>query len=486
MRQCIKLRQFMGEAVFKKGSEVILTIDGLALGGKGFSRRQNYVFFVERGLPGQIVRVMIKKVKPNYAEARVLEVLTESQDAMKPVCSHFGVCGGCLLQNLRYEKQLESKRNQVTETLRHLGGFLNFQASEALGSPDSYFYRNKMEYSFSDSRWLAPEEMNSGNTTPTDNFSLGLHVSERHDKVLDIDACYLCSEESNGILNAVRDWTKYSDVPPYSLKQHTGFWRFLVFRRGIFTSDFMINLVTANEPSYFQAVDRLSDHISANFPFVSTIVHNINRKKAQIAVGDEQRVIYGPGYITEKLNSNLFRISANSFFQTNSKQAVHLYEKIIELGEFTDRDIVYDLYSGTGSIAVTIAKQVQRVIGIELVEAAIDDAEKNCQLNTINNCVFIQGDLKDVIVDTETLISSYGRPDKIIIDPPRSGMHPDVPEMVMKLNAERIIYVSCNPATMARDLKELCNQQYDLKAAFPVDMFPHTPHCEVVSLLIHR
>lgn len=471
---------------YKKGTELILTIEGLALGGKGFTRQENYVIFVERSLPGQRVRAVITKVKHNYAEARVLETVDESPDAIQPLCGHFGVCGGCLLQNLNYEKQLESKRDQVTDTIRHLGGFKNFQAQPILPSPDQYFYRNKMEYSFSNARWLTQDEISSDQLKSDKNFALGLHVSGRHDKVLDVDACYLFSEESNRILTDVKDWTRRSDIPPYTTTDHTGFWRFLIFRRGIFTSDFMVNIVTANDENLHYAVEELGAKLVAEYPSITTIVHNINKKKAQIAVGDEQRILYGEGYITERLNDIIFRISANSFFQTNSRQAENLYNKVVELGEFSDQDLVYDLYSGTGSIAMTIARCVRKVIGIELVSAAIDDARINCELNGIDNCDFIQGDLKDVIGETEWLISAHGRPNKIIIDPPRSGMHPSIPAAVIRLNPQRIIYVSCNPATLARDLKELCDVHYHLHMAFPVDMFPHTPHCEVVALLTRK
>jgi len=476
----------MDEIKLKKGMELDLTIEGLALGGKGFARKNNYMIFVDRAIPGQTVRVFLRKVKKNYAEARVLEVMEDAKDAFPPRCSHFGECGGCLLQNLDYKKQIQYKRAQVTETLQHIGGFTDLEAEPVLPSPDIYFYRNKMEYSFSRMRWLTKEEIETNNIQANKDFALGLHVPGRHDKVLDVESCYLLSEESNRILRDVNDWARESGIAPYSTVDHSGYWRFLVLRRGVFTSEFMINLVTAHDEKKHESVEQLKDFLISKYPGITTFVHNINKKKAQIAVGDEERILHGKGFITEKLGDLIFHISANSFFQTNSRQTVHLYDKVLEIGDFSTQDIVYDLYSGTGSIAMYLSKKVNRIVGIELVQAAIRDAEKNCELNEIENCTFIRGDLKDVIADSNALVSEYGAPDKVIIDPPRSGMHPSIPGAVMALKPERIVYVSCNPATFARDAKELCDNDYSLQRVHPVDMFPHTPHIEVVALLTRK
>ncbi len=470
----------------KKGSEVELEIDSLAFGAKGLARLNGYVVFVEQALPGQRVRALLTKKKRDYAEARLVEVLQQSPDYVTPRCSHFHDCGGCLLQNFRYEKQLEAKRRQIEEVLVHLGGVAQPQVANVIGSPQQFFYRNKMEFSFARQRWLTRAEIAGAQNITERNFALGLHARNSFDKTLDIRACYLFSEISNDILAAVRTFAKNSSLLPYTTRDHTGFWRFLVMREGKRTGEFMLNFVTADSPEGRAAVAELSAAFVREFPIITTIVHNINRSKAQIAFGEEEIILHGRGYLREQIADCTFHISANSFFQTNTLGAEQLYAVAREFAALTGAENVYDLYCGAGTIAIFIAKLAQQVVGFEIVLEAIRDAAMNCSLNNIDNCHFVRGDLKDELARVPLLVQRWGRPDVIIADPPRAGMHPRVLLKILELAPQRIVYVSCNPATFARDVRVLCNKDYQLEKVQPVDMFPHTAHCEVVGLLVRR
>ncbi|MFQ6112834.1 MAG: 23S rRNA (uracil(1939)-C(5))-methyltransferase RlmD [bacterium] len=467
----------------KKGSELNLDIETLAFGGRGVAKVDSLVVFVDGALPGQQVIAKIIRKRKDYAEARALGVVKESLEAVEPRCPYFGECGGCLLQNLEYMAQLKYKRQQIGESLQHLGGFKSPPVLDTLPSPEQYYYRNKMEYSFGPQRWLSAYEIEHNEILKPKNFALGLHVRGRFNKILDIDACYLQSPRSVEILNFVRQFALDCEIPPYSTQDHSGFWRHLVVREGKNTGQTMVNIVTADAPEFFNVVEQLAVRLTEKFPDLTTIVHSINRKKAQIAIGDEVRVLFGSGSIKERIGSRMFQISANSFFQTNTNGAELLYEKIVEFAEFKVDEIVYDLYSGAGTISLYIANHVQQVVGFELVENAVRDSEINCQLNGTKNCVFVQGDLKDALAMKAELFEKWGKPDTIIIDPPRAGMHVKVLTQVLKIRPNKIVYVSCNPATFARDAKELCQSQYELKNVQPVDMFPMTPHIELVSLL---
>lgn len=470
----------------KKGSEIELEIESLAFGAKGLARLDGYVVFVENALPGQRVRALLTKKKRDYAEARVVEVLRQSPDYVAPRCSHFHDCGGCLLQDFRYAQQLEAKRRQVEETLIHLGGIAQPEVAPVLGSPQQFFYRNKMEFSFARQRWLTRAEIAGGQISAARDFALGLHARNSFDKTLDLEACYLFAEVSNDILRVVRDFAKGSGLLPYTTRDHSGFWRFLVMREGKRTNEFMLNFVTAESREGRAAIAALSARLVAEFPIISTIVHNINRSKAQIAFGEEELVLQGSGFLRERLGDCTFRISANSFFQTNTLGAEQLYHVAREFAALTGVENVYDLYCGAGTIAIFIARQAKQVVGFEIVPEAIHDASVNCSLNEIANCHFVRGDLKDEIARVPLLMQRWGRPDVIIADPPRAGMHPKVLLRMLELAPQRIVYVSCNPATFARDVRVLCQQTYRLEKVQPVDMFPHTAHCEVVGLLVRR
>lgn len=466
----------------KRKSIVELRLESIAFGGKAVAHQNGFTVFVERGLPGQHVKAVITRKKNNYAEARIIEIISPSSLEVIPECHYFGTCGGCLFQNLDYHNQVAQKQQQVGELLQHVGGFRDVQILPALHSPQIYYYRNKMEFSFAHLRWLTPAEINTGQKFERD-FALGLHVAGQHDKILDIDQCSLLSERSNQVLQSVKNFARQSDLPPYTTTNHSGFWRFLVIRESKRLNQMMVNLVTADHKRGDVVVQNMTQRLTEQFPFITTIVHNINRKKAQIAFGDDENIISGPGYLEELVGSRKYRISANSFFQTNPLQAEQLYRLIVDWAQFQNDQIVYDLYSGSGGIAIFIADRVKKVIGFELIQQAITDAEINCQINSIENCNFIQGDLKDNLANPDIIVAQHGKPAIIIIDPPRAGLHPKLPAKILQLQPQKIIYVSCNPATLARDLNLLCQDCFQIKLIQPVDMFPHTAHCEVVVLL---
>jgi len=468
----------------KKGSELELEIETLAFGAKGLARLNGYVIFVEQSLPGQRLRVQIIKKKAGYAEARPLEILRQSQDYVAPPCHHFSDCGGCLVQNLRYEMQLAEKQRQVVEILQHVGGVTEPEVLPIIDSPEQFFYRNKMEFSFARQRWLTRAEIASGAAAANREFSLGLHARNCYDKTLTIENCWLLSERSNEVLAFVRDATKAHSLLPYTTRDHTGFWRFFVMREGKRTGDFMANFVTTEAAGGRQAVETLSRDLTQRFPFITTIVHNLNRSKAQVAIGEEEIVLHGPGYLSDRIGEFDFRISANSFFQTNTPGAEKLYGLARDFAGLTGRETVYDLYSGAGTISIFISKHAKQVLGFEIVPEAIRDAGVNCRLNGVNNCYFIAGDLKDELAHVPILKSRWGQPEVVIADPPRAGMHPRVIQKVLELAPPRLVYVSCNPGTFARDVKEICSHDYTLQKVQPVDMFPHTAHCEVVGLLV--
>ena len=343
-----------------------------------------------------------------------------------------------------------------------------------IASPEILHYRNKMEFTFSDRRWLLAEELDREFTRES-LFALGLHVRGLFDKVCNIDSCVLQSDEASAILREVRQWAVKSGLPAYNIRTHQGFWRFLVVREAKRTGQTLVHLITSANPDAGRSVDQLANHLRSKFTGITTLIHSINDKKSQVAIADSSRVLFGPGFIEERLGGLRFQISAHSFFQTNTPGAEKLYETVSRLAAFEGAEKVWDLYCGTGSIGLYIASRVKNVVGIELLEEAIHDARENCRINNIDNCSFLAGDLKDVI----RKVSQMGRPDVVIVDPPRAGMHPKVVQALLESLPGRIIAVSCNPASLARDAALLLGA-YDIKEVQPIDLFPHTPHLECV------
>jgi 23S rRNA (uracil1939-C5)-methyltransferase len=456
----------------KRKQEVQVSIEKIAFGGKGIAYLDDFVIFIKDTLPGDLVKARVFKKKMNYAEAKLLAIISPSPLRITPPCPYFSWCGGCIWQNITYEEQLRIKRQHVTESVTHIAGIDNTPVLPPLPSHKIWAYRNKMEFSFSDHRWFLPDEL--GNPDLERSFVLGLHVSGTFDKIINIDHCLLQSDSANKVLRTVFSYCKQYHLVPYSLKLHTGFLRFLVIRESQDSGSLMINLVTAYEDQ--KSLWPLAKHVMQVVPEVVSFINTINDRKAQIACGDREIVIAGEKIITDKLFDLHFKISANSFFQTNTVQAEKLYQTVLDFCASGTGDIIWDLYCGTGTITIFLTRHAKKVIGFEMEESALTDARLNAQVHGISNIEFIAGDLAQSLPHTAEL------PDIIVVDPPRSGMHPKVTRFLSQIKTGKIIYVSCNPTTMARDLQTL-TETYELVKVQPVDMFPHTYHIESVALL---
>ena len=456
----------------KKGRELEVTVADVAFGGKGLVKIDGLAVLVDQAVPGDRAVIRIVKKKKTYAEARVIELIEPSPFRVAPRCAYSGYCGGCKWQFLDYARQLEFKRQHVRESLEHLAMLTDVAVNPTLPSEKVFGYRNKMEFSCTDRRWLLPEEL--GNPEIKMDFALGLHVPGAFNKVLDIETCHLHPEEGNSIRNTARAYMKQSGIPAYGLRSHQGFWRFLMLRHSVDRDAWMVNVVTAAEDR--QALDPLAGMLMEKFPSVTTVVNNVTARKAGVATGEYEVHLGGDRTLLERIGKYEFEISANSFFQTNTRGAQALYETARDYAGLTGTETMLDLYCGTGTITICLADSARSIVGMEIVESAIADAKKNCERNGIDNCQFIMGDIRQ-------LLSTYtDRPDVMIIDPPRSGMHKDVVKKVLEIGAPRIVYVSCNPATLARDIA-LMKDAYRVAAVQPVDMFPHTFHIEAVARL---
>ncbi len=462
------------------GDIVELTIESTGSEGKSIARVDGLVIFVEGAVAGDVVKAKIGKSKKNFAEAKVVEVIKPSPQRIEPRCQYFGTCGGCKWQHVEYNAQLAFKHQHVVDALERIGGFKGLNILPIVGSEDIFFYRNKLEFSFSVKPWLAEQDLASLSDLPS--LSLGFHVPQRWDKVLDINECFLQSELSTGILNAVRKFALENNIPAYEQETESGYFRNLVIREGKNTGDVMVNIVSFEDSP--EVMEKLSAELQKQFPKITTIINNITKRKSQVALGEYEKVYYGDGIIHDKLGKYIFQISANSFFQTNTKQAEKLYSIAKEFAELKPTDVVYDLYCGTGSIGIYISDSVKQVIGIELMESSIQNAKKNAELNAIENCEFIAGDLKDRLTKDVAWKEQFAQPNVIIVDPPRSGMHPKAVEELGKMQVPTIVYVSCNPATLARDLQLLSPFGYVIEKVQPVDMFPHTYHIECVAKVV--
>ena len=462
--------------IIKRGLELELRIESLAYGGMGLARKDDFVIFVKGGIPGQTVQALVYKKKKGFAEARVLEILAESHNTVDARCSHFGVCGGCKIQNLSYEEQLNEKAQQVEDAFHRLGGFNDFKMDNIVGADPIFNYRNKMEFTFSPYRWVLESEPKDVDKT----FALGLHIPGRYDKILDINECHIQPEIGNQILKITRDvCLKHEELKPYDPKSHIGFLRYLMLRYGINTNQIMVNIVTA-----YDDLDKLSPLIDAlleQIPEITSMVNNVNTRKSDVAFGEFETLVFGEPFIQETIGDLTFEISANSFFQTNTIQGKQLYDEVVKAAGLTGSEIVFDLYCGTGTIGLYLANQVKEVYGFEVIRSALENAEKNAQQNKITNAIFLKANL-DTYFKTGQLPRRIPKPDVVIIDPPRAGMHPDMTNYLYKFKTEKIVYVSCNPTTQARDAKVLAEKGYGIKNAVMVDMFPHTPHIETVIL----
>jgi 23S rRNA (uracil1939-C5)-methyltransferase len=454
----------------KKGEILRLEISKMAFGGKGIARVDDFVVFVDQGVIHDVVDVRVVKKKKTYAEARILEVITPSPNRLEPPCPYSGHCGGCKWQFLDYETQLEYKWRHVQDALERPGLIESGRIHPVMGSQSIFGYRNKMEFSCSDRRWLMPAEMETEGIER--GFAIGLHVPGTFYKVLDIKSCMLQPELGNDILEDIRQFIKDSRLPVYGLRSQEGFWRFAMLRHSAFYDQWMVNIITSGDEK--TEVLSLANRLMEKYPNVVSVMNNINSSKASISLGEREICIAGQKTIKDRIGDLEFEISANSFFQTHTFQAGALYRKVEEYADLSGDETVLDLYCGAGTISAWLARSAKKVLGVEMSEAAVRDAESNVRLNGIDNCEFIAGDMKDALPGVET------KPDVMIIDPPRAGMHKKVVSRVLEMAPPKIVYVSCNPATMARDI-EMMKEKYQVLEAQPVDMFPHTWHIECVA-----
>jgi len=464
----------------KRRDILTLDIERLAYGGAGIARYQDLVIFVEQALPGQQVQVCISKKKKNFAEARLLTVIKPSPLQLQPVCRHFGPCGGCALQNLAYAAQVEEKARQVAESLKHLGGFPDVVLEPALGSPEQFFYRNKMEFSFSEHRYVPQEELNRSLPIEPGLF-LGLHAKGFYNKVIDLQECHLLAPLSNDLVATVRRFALHSGEAVFNAQTGAGLWRFLVIRHAKHTGEWLVNLVASEYKE--KLAQQFRDEMVERFPQITSLLYSTTRSRAGVAFSEKEHLLHGRSFIRETIGPLGFNISGNSFFQTNSLQTERLYAVVKEWAAVQPHETVFDLYCGAGTISLTVAPQAKRVIGFESVAAAVADARRNASENHIQNCDFVLGDLRDQLDDTAAITGAWGSADVMIIDPPRAGMHPKTVQAILRLQPKRIVHVSCNPTSLARDLKLLCEGGYRLGRVKPVDMFPHTTHIEVVAEL---
>lgn len=459
-----------------------LSIIDIAEEGKGVGKADELVIFVDKAVPGDVVDVRLTKKKKNFAEAVIEQLHTPSVYRNDPFCSHFGTCGGCKWQHMDYEAQLRFKHQNVEAALQRLAKVDTSTMEPILGSRENRYYRNKLEYTFSNKRWLDASDMQFESEGREMN-ALGFHVPGRFDKILDVEHCYLQAEPSNSIRLRVRAYALQNGLSFYDLRNHEGALRNLIIRTSS-TGEVMVAVVFAYASQ--EQIDGLMEHLKLGFPEVTSLLYIVNQKKND-TIFDQEIITYtGRDHIFEQMpvdesgNVVKFKIGAKSFYQTNSAQAYELYKITREFAELRGDELVYDLYTGAGTIANFVAKSVKQVVGIEYVPTAIEDAKYNAALNGIDNTLFYAGDMKDIL--TAPFIAEHGKPDVVITDPPRAGMHTDVVERLLEMEAEKIVYVSCNAATQARDLA-LLKAKYEVARIRPVDMFPHTQHVENVVLL---
>ena len=462
------------KVIVKRRAELELKIESLAYGGMGVAKKDDFVIFVKGAIPGQIVNARVYKKKKGYAEAQTLNIISESPNAVEPKCNHYYICSK--IQNLSYEEQLKQKRNQVEDAFQRLGGFKQFKLKKVIEGNPNFNYRNKMEFTFSPHRWVLESEPEGVDKS----FALGLHIPGRYDKILDINNCHIQPEIGNKILQVAREvCNKNSDLKPYDPKTHIGFLRHLMIRYGVNTNQLMVNVVTAYDD--INKLSPLTDTLINKFPEITSLVNNVNTRKADVAFGEFETLLFGKPYIEEKLGDLTFEISANSFFQTNTHQGEFLYNEVLKAADLKGDEIIFDLYCGAGSIALYLAKKVKEVFGFEVIRSSLENAAKNAKINKIMNATFLKANL-DTFFKSGQLPRRIPKPDIVIVDPPRAGMHPDMTNYLHKFKAKKIVYVSCNPTTQARDAKVLTEKGYHIKRAVMVDMFPHTPHIETVVL----
>lgn len=447
--------------------------------GKAVGKLDEMVVFVDDAVPGDIVDVQLTRKKKNYAQGKVIKFHTYSGKRSEPFCEHFGVCGGCKWQNMQYEWQLYYKQKQVSDSLQRIGKIELPEIFPILASPRQQHYRNKLEFTFSNKMWITDEEVKSGKVFDNRN-ALGFHIPKMFDKILDIKKCYLQEEPSNSIRLALKTFAQKNDLTFYDIREHKGLLRNVIIRNTS-TGELMIIVCFGEQDD--ENVEKVMLFLKEEFPAITALMYTVNLKLNDTIGDQEIKTYHKKDHIVEEMEGLKFKISPKSFYQTNSDQAYTLYKVARSFAELTGSEIVYDLYTGTGTIANFIAKQAKKVVGIEYVADAIEDAKVNSELNNIHNTSFYAGDIKNILNDA--FLKENGQPDVIITDPPRNGMHEDVVNKILAIHPKRIVYVSCNPATQARDLLIL-SEKYNVTKIQPVDMFPQTHHVENVVLLVKK
>ena len=463
----------------KKKKNIVLEkllVEDYAAEGKSLARVDGKVIFIENVVPGDVVDVRLHKNKKDWAEGVPVKVHSYSADRVPAFCSHFGVCGGCQWQMLPYEKQLQYKHRQVEETLKRIGKVLLPPFQPILGAGETKYYRNKIEYTFGNKRFILKEELADENISSEQDVA-GFHARGLFDKVVDIETCYLQAEPTNEIRLAIKEFAKNNNWPFYDIRNHVGFLRTMQVRLCT-TGELMVNIVVREDDE--QKIKLLMGHVKQKFPAITTLLYTVNTKWNDSLHDLAPEVYYGKGYAIEKLEEFQFKIGPKSFFQTNTKQAERLYRVTREVAELTGKETVYDLYCGTGSIGIFVSANAKKIIGVEMVAAAIEDAKENAALNNLPSAEFFAGDVIDICNDD--FFAVHGKPDVIITDPPRAGMHEQLVKKILEISAPTVVYVSCNPATQARDLN-LLDSAYEVTKVQPVDMFPHTHHIENVVQL---
>ncbi len=456
-----------------------VTITDYAAEGKALARVDDLVVFVPFAVPGDVVDLQVRRKKHSYCEAEIIRIVKPSDIRVKPQCAHFGLCGGCKWQSVPYAEQLKMKQRQVHDQLTRIGKVELPDILPILGSEKTFGYRNKLEFGCSDKRWLTKEEV-AAETEYTQMNAIGFHITGAFDKILPIEKCWLMDDLHNRIRNAIRDYAYATGMTFFNQRSKHGLLRDIVIRNSD-TGEWMVLVqFHYDEDGDEERAKALLQHIADGFPEISSLLYVDNQKFNDTFNDLDIQVFKGNGYIYETMDGLKFKVGPKSFYQTNTDQALRLYSVARDFAGLTGEELVYDLYTGTGTIANFVARKARKVIGIEYVPEAIEDAKVNSEINGIDNTEFYAGDMKDIL--TDDFIAANGRPDVIITDPPRAGMHPDVVQTIIRTSAKRIVYVSCNPATQARDLA-LLDQYYKVKAVQPVDMFPHTPHVENVVLL---
>jgi 23S rRNA (uracil1939-C5)-methyltransferase len=465
-------RQNRRKPIVLENIEIIDT----ATKGKSVARHDGVIIFIKGGVPGDICNITVFKRRKKYWEANINQIVKKSKSRIDPICEHFGSCGGCKWQNMNYQSQLKFKQNEVVNNLTRIGGITISKYNQIIGCEQEYFYRNKMEFTFSNKRWLTQEEVAS-NSEIKNKDALGFHVPGMFDKVIDIKKCHLQKEPSNKIRLAVKEFADNNKLPYFDLRNQTGLLRNLLIRTST-TNELMVLVQFFNNDT--KKIKLLMDFIKDTFNEITSLLYTINTKGNNTLYDQDILCYSGKDYITEEIDDLVFKIGPKSFFQTNSKQAKKLYSITRELAEINEKDIVYDLYTGTGTIAQFIAKKAKIVIGIDSVEEGIMAAYENAKFNNIKNCTFYTGDMKDIFSDE--FINKNGHPNVIITDPPRDGMHKKVIEQILNILPQRIVYVSCNSATQARDIS-IMNEKYNVTKIQTVDMFPQTHHVENIVVL---